>query len=100
MKLRVVVFALALAACKGKSGSTTAAPKPPTPCQDMASHITGVVQAEIGEALAAEDWPKVTAVLEERCTSDGWAAETVACMQKAATGPDFDACADQLPEAQ
>jgi hypothetical protein len=100
MKLRIVLFALVLAACKSKSTPTTAAAPPPTPCRNMATHVTEVVRQDMGEMLAEEDWPKVTDVLDERCTKDGWAAETVACMQAAVRGPDFDACADKLPPEQ
>lgn len=100
MKLPIltVVLVCALASCGGKNASTSAPEAPPTPCASAAAHMSEVLRAELGDALAAEDWPKVTAVLDERCTADQWDATTVSCMQAAAQGPDFDNCADQLPD--
>lgn len=103
MKLRIAALGLvcALAACGGKKSTTTATTEaPPTPCRTVSLRVVEVLRAEIGEALAEEHWPKVAAILEERCTTDAWADETVACMQAAARGPDFDACAEQLPDEQ
>lgn len=102
MKLRFAAagLACALAACAGKKSSTTATEEAPPPCREMAVHVAEVIRADLGDALAEEHWPKVTAVLDERCTMDGWETATVACMQAAVRGPDFDVCAEQLPDDQ
>ncbi len=103
MKLRIAALGLvcALAACGGKKSTTTATTEaPPTPCRTVSLRVVEVLRADIGEALAEEHWPKVAAILEERCTTDAWAKATLDCMLAAESGPGFDACAEQLPEEQ
>jgi hypothetical protein len=102
MKLAIatIVLACALGACKGKSASTTPQDAPPSPCSRTATHATKIMQNEIGPALSEADWPKVTALLAERCEADAWAAEVVACMDASLGEDDFEKCADQLTKEQ
>ena len=101
MKLRIglVVLACALGACKGKKTSTTPE-EPPSECARTATHATQLMHDAMGDSLTAAEWPKLTALVDERCTHDGWSAETMACMNAAGGEHDFDACSDTLTPAQ
>jgi hypothetical protein len=99
MKLRIALMIALAGACGGKKSSTMA-DAPPSECARTATHTTKLMQSEMGEVLAEADWPKVTALLDERCTKDGWSAESMACMNAALADREIDACADQLPADQ
>lgn len=104
-KLGVLLIAGLLAACKGKSAPTTAtANARPEPaggaCGATAEHVTGLMKAQLGGALADEDWPKVTAILDQHCRADGWSGEAMACMDAATDEESFRGCGDKLTEEQ
>jgi len=107
VSLRVVVlgslaWALGAAACGGKAAPAAGPTKPTaaaTPCDSVAAHLADLMAGQEDEMIGPEHHPVITRIFGERCAADSWAPATIACMRDADLAH-FDACSQQLTEAQ
>ncbi len=115
LTLIILAAGLALAGCSKKSSSTTPTPEPKdkeevtdnqtdTPagpdCAAAADNVDRLLRAEMGGRFDENQMAQMHAVVAERCGSDGWSAEAIACVAGASSGDDLDGCEHTLSKEQ
>ena len=94
--------ALALAACGGGAKPTTE-PKPQakSPCAIAAEHAADELVAAGADGLSEAERAGMVRVITERCETDKWSDEVVACITTAkAADRGLDKCGDMLTDEQ
>ena len=90
---------ITLAACGSKSsgGSTMAAG--PT-CDGAAANLSAEMNAQSGGDMGADGIAKVSSLISQACTEDGWSSEAVKCFAES-QGEALQGCESMLtPEAK
>ncbi len=99
---RLLILASVLAACGGgaKQVDTTPVKAGAPACEKMADHLVGLMKQGAAAGAPQEASDRITQVLIERCTVDGWSIAAQQCFLGVATLEESDRCAPMLTVPQ